>query len=204
MFAQETKTVRLYSFDSHGIYCGAFDYKWEVGTGIAANSTLEVPPESQAGFVCVWNNQAWELKEDHRDKVVYSTLDRSESKVDYIGSIKEGYTLLKPSTEFDSWNGTAWIDLRTDQEKLEYTRSQYPSLTRYQFLRCLLENGFKASDIEAQIQTIEDGFSRELALLGFKEATNFVRTDESIRAMQSVLGLTDEKVDQMWEYALTL
>lgn len=204
MFAQETKTVRLYSFDSHGIYCGAFDYKWEVGTGIAANSTLEVPPEAQAGFVCVWDNQAWELKEDHRDKVVYSTLDRSELKVDYIGSIKEGYTLLKPSTEFDSWNGTAWIDLRTDQEKLEYTRSQYPSLTRYQFLRCLLENGYKPSDIEAQILTIEDELSRELTLLGFKEATNFVRTDDSILAMQSVLNLTDERVDEMWRYAMTL
>ena len=204
MFAQETIAVKLYSFDSHGIYCGAFDYMWEVDTGIAANSTLEVPPESQAGFVCIWNNQAWELKEDHRDKMVYSTLDQSELKIDYIGSIKEGYTLLKPNTEFDSWNGAAWIDLRTDQEKLEHTRSQYPSLTRYQFLRCLLENGFKASDIEDQFQTIEDEFSRELALLGFKEATNFVRTDESILAMQSVLNLTDEQVDQMWEHALTI
>ncbi|MDN5541707.1 MAG: hypothetical protein L0G60_04475, partial [Acinetobacter sp.] len=75
---------------------------------------------------------------------------------------------------------------------------------RYQFLRCLLENGFKASDIEAQIQTIEDEFSRELALLGFKEATNFVRTDESILAMQLVLNLTDERVDDMWRYAMTL
>ena len=77
-------------------------------------------------------------------------------------------------------------------------------MTRYQFLRCLLENGFKSTNIEAQIQTIEDEFSRELTLLGFKEATNFVRTDESILAMQSVLSLTDERVDQMWEYALTL
>ncbi len=110
----------------------------------------------------------------------------------------------KPSGFHTEWNGTEWIDLRTDQEKLEYARSQYPSLTRYQFLRCLLENGFKASDIEAQIQTIEDEFSRELTLIGFKEATNFVRTDESILAMQSVLNLTDERVDQMWEYALTL
>ena len=204
MYATETSIVTLYSFDQQGVACGDFEYKWVEGTGLAANSTLEIPPEAQGGFVCVWNNQAWELKEDHRDKVVYSTLDRSESKVDYIGTVKEGFTLLKPSTEFDSWNGTTWIDLRTDQEKLEYTRSQYPSLTRYQFLRCLLENGFKASDIEAQIQIIEDEFSRELALLGFKEATNFVRTDESILAMQSVLNLTDEQVDQMWEHALTI
>ncbi|MDV2488624.1 hypothetical protein [Acinetobacter johnsonii] len=110
----------------------------------------------------------------------------------------------KPSNHHTEWDGKSWVDVRPDDEKLEHTRSQYPSLTRYQFLRCLLENGFKASDIEDQIQTIEDEFSRELALLGFKEATNFVRTDESILAMQSVLNLTDERVDQMWEYALTL
>ncbi|QBK68915.1 hypothetical protein [Acinetobacter johnsonii] len=109
-----------------------------------------------------------------------------------------------PNTSYHEWNGTEWIDQRTEEEKLAFKRSQYPKLTRYQFLRCLLENGFKASDIEAQIQMIEDEFSRELSLLGFKEATNFVRTDESILAMQSVLNLTDDRVDEMWEYALTL
>jgi len=96
------------------------------------------------------------------------------------------------------------IDLRTEAEKLAYKRSQYPSLTRYQFLRCLLENGYKSDVIEAQILTIEDEMTRELTLLGFKEATNFVRTDESILAMQSVLNLNDDQVDEIWEYALTL
>ena len=41
-------------------------------------------------------------------------------------------------------------------------------------------------------------------MIGFKDATNFVRTDDSILAMQSVLNLTDERVDEMWGYALTL
>ena len=109
----------------------------------------------------------------------------------------------KPS-QFHEWINSGWIDPRTEEEKLAYKRSQYPKLTRYQFLRCLLENGFKASDIEAQILTIKDEFSRELTLLGYKEATNFVRMDERILAMQSVLNLTDERVDQMWEYASTL
>ena len=110
----------------------------------------------------------------------------------------------KPTKFHTEWNGTEWIDIRTEEEKLAYKRSQYPSLTRYQFLRCLLENGYKSEAIETQILTIENEFTRELMLLGFKEATNFVRTDESILAMQSVLNLTDERVDQMWEYALTL
>ena len=92
----------------------------------------------------------------------------------------------------------------TEEEKLAYKRSQYPKLTRYQFMRGMLEYGYKSSDIEAQIMLIEDEYTRELTMLGFKEATNFVRTDESILAIQSVLSLTDERVDQMWEYALTL
>ena len=90
----------------------------------------------------------------------------------------------------------------SDEEKLAYKRSQYPSLTRYQFLRCLLENGYKSEAIETQILTIEDEFTRELTLLGFKEATNFVRTDDSIIAMQSVLNFSDDRVDTMWEQAL--
>ena len=110
----------------------------------------------------------------------------------------------KPTEFHTTWNGSEWIDPYTEEEKLTHKRSQYPKLTRYQFLRCLLENGFKASDIEAQIQTIENEFSRELALLGFKEATSFVRTDESIIAMQTILGLSDEKLDELWEYALAL
>ena len=63
---------------------------------------------------------------------------------------------------------------------------------------------YKSSDIEARIQTIEDEIIRELTLLGFREATNFVRTDSSVLEMQSVLGLSDEKVDELWEYALQL
>lgn len=110
----------------------------------------------------------------------------------------------KPSRFHTEWSITGWIDPRTEQQKTEYNRSQYKPLTRYQFKRCLLENGYKSEMIEAKILMIEDEMTRELTLLGFKEATNFVRTDDSISAMQSVLNLSDEKIDELWEYALTL
>ena len=109
-----------------------------------------------------------------------------------------------PNTDYHVWNGSAWVDPRTEEEKLAYKRSQYPKLTRYQFMRGLLEMGFKSLDIEARILLIEDEFTRELTMIGFKDATNFVRTDESILTMQSVLNFNDEQVDAMWEYALTL
>ena len=113
----------------------------------------------------------------------------------------------KPESIFHTlWDedNAVWIDPRTEEEKLAYKRSQYPKLTRYQFMRGMLEYGYKSSDIEAQIMLIEDEYTRELTMLGFKEATNFVRTDDIIIAMQSVLNFSDEQVDVMWEQALTL
>ena len=113
-----------------------------------------------------------------------------------------------------------WIDLRkfklmTEVEisavenpinnlSSEEKRELMKPLTRYQFKRCLLENGFKSSEIEAQILTIEDELKREIVMLGFKEADRFVRTDDSVLVMQEVLGLSPEKIDAMWQEALKL
>ena len=144
-----------------------------------------------------------EIRHFEDDVKVSDWIDLSEYRLMTDEEILKHET-PKPTKFHTEWNGTEWIDIRTEEEQLQYKRSQYPSLTRYQFLRCLLENGYKSSNIEAQILTIEDEFTRELTLLGFKEATNFVRTDESVIAMQSILNLDDDQVDAMWLYALTL
>ena len=112
------------------------------------------------------------------------------------------YSKSRPS-QFHKWNGTDWIDTRSEEEKLAYKRSQYPKLTRYQFMRGLLEMGFKSSDIEAQILLIEDEFTRELTMIGFKDATNFVRTDPSIDVMRDILEKTDLEIDEFWELSMT-
>lgn len=109
----------------------------------------------------------------------------------------------KPTEFHTTWNDSEWIDPRTEEEKLEYKRSQYPKLTRYQFMRGLLEMGFKSSDIEAQIMLIEDEYTRELTMIGFKDATNFVRTDPNIDVMRDILGKTDLEIDEFWELCMT-
>lgn len=111
------------------------------------------------------------------------------------------YSKSRPS-QFHKWSGTDWIDPRTEEEKLAYKRSQYPKLTRYQFMRGMLAYGYKSSDIEAQIMLIEDEYARELAMVGFKDAGNFVRTDPSIDVMRDMLKRTDLEIDEFWEYAL--
>ena len=110
----------------------------------------------------------------------------------------EAMRLIKPS-EFHEWSGTEWLDPRTEEEKLAYKRSQYPKLTRYQFMRGMLEYGYEAADIESQILLIEDERTRKLTMIGFKDAGNFVRTDPSIDVVRDMLGKTDLDIDEFWE-----
>ena len=112
------------------------------------------------------------------------------------------YSTPKPS-QFHKWNGAEWVDPRTEEEKLAYKRSQYPKLTRYQFMRGMLENGYKSSDIEAQIMRIEDEYTRDLTMLGFKDAGYFDRNNPSIEVMRDVLGKTDLEIDAFWELCMT-
>ena len=112
------------------------------------------------------------------------------------------YSDPKP-TQFHKWNGSDWIDPRTEEEKLAYKRSQYPKLTRYQFMRGMLEYGYKSSDIEAQILLIEDEFTRDLTMLGFKDATNFERNNQSVAIIRDMLNKTDLELDEFWELCVT-
>ena len=150
-------------------------------------------------------NDLSEIRYFDDDVIVSDWIDLTQFRVMTQSEILKHET--KPESIFHTlWDedNAVWIDPRTEEEKLAYKRSQYPKLTRYQFMRGMLEYGYKASDIEAKIMQIKDEYTRELTLLGFKEATNFARIDESIFAMQSILNLTDECVDEMWEQALTL
>ena len=148
---------------------------------------------------------------DYADKPNDLTDVTNEQHQTLLNAINKGciifpdltYSEQKPSA-FHTWNGTEWIDVRTEAEKLAYKRSQYPKLTRYQFMRGMLEYGYKSSDIEAQIMLIEDEYTRELTMIGFKDAINFVRTDPSIDVMRDMLKRTDEEIDEFWESSLIL
>lgn len=197
MFAEETKIVRLYSFDSLGIYCGNFDYKWEVGTGLAANSTLVAPPDFQEGFVSVWSDEEWQQKEDHREKTVYSTLDQSESKVDYIGPIKKGFTELKPNSIFEKWKVVEWVDDRTKEEIAAHDRSLLPKISKRQFALYIYDHQM----YDQVMQAIE---ANPRFKIEYDSVSDIERLSPTVAEMTSLLGWTEDQVDQMWEQALTL
>lgn len=109
---------------------------------IPANATIIKPLDTKDGFSICFNKELkkWEYKEDNRNKIVYSTHDKTESRVDYIGIIKDEFTLLKPNV-FDKWSGTSWIldieelrskkliDISIAYQKENYTDISYMNAT---------------------------------------------------------------------------
>lgn len=77
---------------------------------IPANATIKEPLATKENFAVCFNEdkQEWEYIEDNRNKTVYSTITKEASIVDYLGAIKDGFTLLAP-TEFDKWENNSWV-----------------------------------------------------------------------------------------------
>lgn len=107
-------------------------------------------------------------------------------------------------TKYHTLENGVWVISVEDAEKLEADKLEsMPKLTRYQFFRVLLERNYDTDSIEAQINAIEDDYTRKLVKLGWQTATVFIRTDQSVLLMQSLLNLTTEQVNEMWNEALT-
>lgn len=128
-----------------------------------------------------------------------------------IGMINEGriinpdltYSEPKPSSNH-TWNGSDWVDLRDEDEKERDRLANFKPLTRRQFMRTLVLQGYDLDLIEGEINKIEDKPTRQLALIDWKESTEFQRTDSTLIMMATMLGLSSEQIDTMWQFALTL
>ncbi|MBQ0533481.1 tail fiber assembly protein [Providencia huaxiensis] len=79
---------------------------------VSAGAYLDAPPSViKAGFAIVRSEDKsrWEVIEDHRGKIAYSTETRQPIEVNFIGKFPDTLTLQAPETEFDSWNGQHWV-----------------------------------------------------------------------------------------------
>lgn len=78
---------------------------------IPANATIKEPLASKDGFAVCFNEtkKEWEYIEDNRGKTVYSTSDKTESKISYLGVLKDGFTESIPG-QFDKWVDGAWVE----------------------------------------------------------------------------------------------
>ncbi|MDY0971389.1 tail fiber assembly protein [Siccibacter turicensis] len=82
-----------------------------IGVGLPANSCTELPGNEKAGSVLCrkTDDSAWEYLPDYRGQTIYNTETAQPLEIAMPGACPDGFTLSKPSTPFDVWNGTAWI-----------------------------------------------------------------------------------------------
>ena len=97
-----------------------------------------------------------------------------------------------PESEFHTeWDGEVWIDIRTPEEILEYTRSQMPTLSPIEFDVKLVDVGL--------YDQVQDLIQSDIKLkIAYTRAIFFSRTAPFIDQARIALGLTNEQVDAIW------
>ncbi|MCX8731233.1 tail fiber assembly protein, partial [Gilliamella sp. B2969] len=111
---------------------------------------LDAPKQVEDDHAIVRQCDKWIYPVDHRGKAIYSTETGAESIVTNIGDTPEGYTLLKPTSDFDSWNGKKW---ELDKEK----QHQYDVTTAQSQQSQLL------NDANSSISNLQDAVDAEIA-----------------------------------------
>lgn len=96
-----------------------------------------------------------------------------------------------------------WVDPRTSEEKRAQYLSSRPSLDRNKLKIALLDENIY-SRVDAAIESIEDEKERFTVLIEWQEAPRFKRLSVPLNILFKKLGLSESKIDMIWEKALKL
>lgn len=122
--AKRAGNILCYYYDHiSGEYLGWSDEHVPVGVSLPGDCTTVKPSDDAPGKVSLWDGTSWTQHPDHRGQVAYDTTNGQPITVNYIGEIVEGFTLDKPSTPYDKWNGEAWatddaVRIETERDAL--------------------------------------------------------------------------------------
>lgn len=91
---------------------------------VPAHAYTDAPPAPKVGFVArrSLDSGAWELVEDMRGTLIYSTETGNESELGSLGPVPNGYTTLRRPSELHAWNGTSWVIAANLQAEVIATR----------------------------------------------------------------------------------
>lgn len=120
------------------------------GIGLPDHVCLDAPKSVKDGKAIIRDGDKWSYPSDHRGKKIYSTVTGAELTITEIGDIPSDYTLLKPSSEFDNWNGENWVLNAEKQHQHEIDVAT--SLKKH-----LL------SEVKEQIEYLQDAIDADIA-----------------------------------------
>lgn len=104
-------------------------------------------------------------------------------------------TEIQPFNNFCEWNGTEWIDPRTEEEIL---RTLVPeTVTKLQLKLQLTLSGFDLTLIDNVINQLPEP-QRSFTSISWNDATIFERNNELLINLATQLGLTSSDLDNIF------
>lgn len=105
------------------------------GTNLPFTTTVK-PLAKKEGFAVCFNGTKWEYIEDKRNTVVYNKETKQESKIDYLGKIKDDVITSKPE-QFDKWDYTtnSWgcDEVKKEKARIENINSYTQSFIKEKY-----------------------------------------------------------------------
>lgn len=163
------------------------------GTNLPFTTTVK-PLAKKDGFVVCFNGAKWEYIEDNRNTVVYNKETKQESKIDYLGKIKDEHTLLVPK-QFDKWDEISKNWIEDIELKKEYEKSLISkTITLRQARLYLLSIGL--------LDDLENIISQNRAYqIEWEYANQIERESPLVKILGQTLNLDDEQIDNMFTEA---
>ena len=115
--------VVVYNVDDKGEFLQATYQYLPIGVGLPANAYLEAPQSVKDNQAIIHDGQQWIYPKDLRGTKIYSIETGAETILQEVGEIPDGFTELKPTSEFDSWDGKKWQFDKNKQHQYEVNQA---------------------------------------------------------------------------------
>ena len=144
----------IYNVDSKGEFLQATYQYLPIGVGLPANAYLEAPQSVKNNQAIIHDGQQWIYPKDLRGTKIYSIETGAETILQEVGEIPDGFTELKPTSEFDSWDGKKWQFDKNKQYQYEVNQA---SIKKNQFLaEAALQLSYLQDAVDSQIATEQE------------------------------------------------
>ena len=142
--------VVVYNVDAKGEFLQATYQYLPIGVGLPANAYLEAPQSVKDNQAIIHDGQQWTYPKDLRGTKIYSIDTGGETILQEVGEIPDGFTELKPTSEFDSWDGKKWQFDKNKQHQYEVNQA---SIKKNQLL----------SEAASQLSYLQDAVDSQIA-----------------------------------------
>ena len=140
----------IYNVDAKGEFLQATYQYLPIGVGLPANAYLEAPQSVKDSQAIIHDGQQWTYPKDLRGTKIYSIETGGETILQEVGEIPDGFTELKPTSEFDSWDGKKWQFDKNKQHQYEVNQA---SIKKNQLL----------SEAASQLSYLQDAIDSQIA-----------------------------------------